>query len=157
MEEEGFQDFGEEEPEKSEKESESDAFIPEEIETGVISESSVVGEWCGGEVTAMASGKTIHIVLPKNLERYLGVVNRDILLIKICRTGRKRQKRFKTANNLKVKKTNERGEGDVGIVGTTDGNQQSGGTEAEIGERDGSGEGADEGTFRGEEVDSERI
>ena len=65
-------------------------------------------EWATGETTAIKSGSTYHLTLPKAIERLLGVNDRDRLFIKIAKTGEVRKRRrprlvnnFQKKDNLK--------------------------------------------------------
>lgn len=72
----------------------------------------VTEKWGSGCVTAMKSGHTLHVIVPKALERELKIENRDRVFIKICKAGDKKgdkDPRFKNPRlaNLRAKETIE--------------------------------------------------
>ncbi len=57
-------------------------------------------ELVNGVATAMKSGKnSIQIVIPKHIQRELNVVDRDVLIVYVGKTGTKKPKRISKAND----------------------------------------------------------
>lgn len=53
-----------------------------------------------GMATAIKSGKCFHIVIPKLIERTLKIENRDVLFIKVRKTGMTREKSKRKAPSM---------------------------------------------------------
>lgn len=63
-------------------------------------------DWMPGIVTAVKSGNSFHLTLPKDIEREQKIMDRHILQIKILNTGKiKPKRRTNLVDNFKVKKT----------------------------------------------------
>ena len=64
----------------------------------------VTEKWGSGCVTAMKSGNSFHIIVPKAIERELGIENRDRVFVKFAKVGDKkgdkdpRYKNYRLAN-----------------------------------------------------------
>ena len=71
----------------------------------------VTEKWGSGCVTAMKSGHSLHLIVPKAIERELGIENRDRVYIKFAKAGDKKgtDPRFKSSKlaNLRAKETIE--------------------------------------------------
>jgi len=65
----------------------------------------VTEKWGSGCVTAMKSGLTLHVIVPKSVERELGIANRDRVFIKICKAGDKKTAKDHRFKNLSAKET----------------------------------------------------
>ena len=67
----------------------------------------VTEKWGSGCVTAMKSGNTLHLIVPKAIERELGIENRDRVFIKFAKAGDKKTAKDNRFKNLRAKETIE--------------------------------------------------